>query len=135
MRRIYHPWTEWECYRAGMFDGETDLPANQAKLAYADFLRDIPRFRAAIQRVMNEWPKSCEHFLTNENINRVAWLGQAAMCMDTGLSRKHRGGFMLMDQQECRRANATAAEALTQWINARKNRTVHHRVEMSGLFG
>ena len=80
MKQVFHPWTEWECYGAGMFDGETDLSPEEAKIAYAVFLRDIPRFQAAMDRVVREWPKSCEHFLTNENTNRVAWLGQASMC-------------------------------------------------------
>jgi uncharacterized protein YgiB involved in biofilm formation len=135
MKQVFHPWTEWECYHAGMYDGKTALSMDEAKAAYATFLRDIPRFNAAMERVVNEWPKSCEHFLTNPNINRIAWLGQAAMCIDTGVSRKHRSGFMLMSQDECKAANMAAQDVLTKWTDARQDREVHQRVEAPGLFG
>jgi len=105
-----------------MYDGETSLSADEARTAYAGFLRDTPRFKASLRRVVDEWPKSCEHFLTNEKMNRVAWLGQAAMAMDTGVSRKHRAGFMLLNQEERATANATAQEALDDWTT---NRAVH----------
>lgn len=136
MRQVWHPWTDWECYPAGMFDGDTDMSPEEARMAYAAFLRDIPRFRSAMDRVMREWPKSCEHFLTNENTNRVAWLGQASMCIETGVSRKHRGGFMLMTQDECRVANDAAQQALNQWLKnyARKDRAVRERMEAPRLF-
>ena len=134
MIQVFHPWTEWECYAAGMYDGVTEMNTDEAKAAYAVFLRDIPRFAQAIDRVMMEWPKSCEHFLMNPNINRVAWLGQASMCIETGVSRKHRSGFMLMTQDECKLANATAQQALNEWENARKDSTVHQGMEGEGLF-
>lgn len=136
MRQIFHPWTEWECYRAGMFDGETTMSTEEAKKAYSEFLKDIPRFKRAMKRVMKEWPKSCEHFLTNKNTNRVAWLGQASMCIETGLSRKYRGGFMLMDQEHCRAANLTAQNALNEWIkeHERKDRPVREGMDGQRLF-
>lgn len=136
MKQTFHPWTEWECYSAGMFDGETDLSPEEAKAAYATFLRDIPRFMAAMDRVVHEWPKSCEHFLTNENINRVAWLGQSSMCIETGVSRKHRAGFMLMSHAECKAANDAATKILNQWLKnyAQKDRAVRERMEAPGLF-
>lgn len=117
MNRIWHPWTEWECYPAGLFDGKTELPPDEARAAYANFLRDTPRLQAALQRVLNEWPKSCEHFLSNEQSNRIAWLGQAAMCIETGINNTHRSGFKLMTDAEQRTANETAAAALRAWTN------------------
>lgn len=115
MRQIWHPWTAWECYPAGMYDGPCKLSPEDAMQAYANFLRDLPRFKAAMERVMNEWPISCEHFLTNPNINRVAWLGQASMCIETGVSRKYRGGFNTMEPDERDAANQAAQQALDQW--------------------
>lgn len=136
MKQIWYPWTEWECYAAGMYDGETAMSPDEAKAAYANFLRDIPRFQRAMKRVMKEWPKSCEHFLTNPNINRLAWLGQAAMCIETGVSRKHRAGFMLMTSEECGAANAAAQITLNEWVNEHegKNRAILERMAQARLF-
>ncbi len=136
MTQIWHPWTEWECYAAGMFDAETIISPEEARMAYASFLRDIPRFVSAMELVMRKWPKSCEHFLTNPNMNRVAWLGQAAMCIETGLSRRHRGGFMLLTNKERADANKAAQRALDKWLkeHAQKNRPVRERMAQPGIF-
>lgn len=37
-----------------------------------------------MNRVISEWPFSTEHNLTNETMNRVAWLGQASTCIYCG---------------------------------------------------
>lgn len=116
MKRIWHPWNSWECYWAGMFDGKTGLSPDEAKLEYAEFLRDTRRFRRALKQVLRQWPVSCEHFLSNESINRVAWLGQASMCIATGVNYTHRAGFKLLTEHEQRRANAIAEEALFVWL-------------------
>jgi hypothetical protein len=84
--------------------------------AYAVFLRDLPRFEAALQRVLREWPRSCEQFLTNEHINRIAWLGQASMCIDTRVPAKFRAGFQRLTAEEQRLANAMADTYLQKWL-------------------
>lgn len=119
MRQIWHPWTEWECYASGMYDGACDLGPVEGPKAYAEFLSDIPRFKRALDRVLIEWPISCEHFLSNEKINRIAWLGQAAMCMDSGIPRRHRAGFRLLSDEQQAAANRAAQEALSRWTNER----------------
>lgn len=134
MRQIWHPWTEWESYRAGFYDGRTALSPEAARAAYAEFLRDTPRFAAALARVLAEWPKSCEHFLSNEKINRIAWLGQAAMCIETGVPSIYRSGFALMSPEDRDRANATAAAALEAWSEAQDSK-LHQDVEGEGLPG
>lgn len=104
--------------------------------AYAAFLRDDRRFRRALQRVVTEWPISCEQFLLNESINRIAWLGQAAMCIETGVPRKYRAGFMQLSEAERTRANATAHETLNTWLrdHAHKDSTLPEDVGAPRLF-
>lgn len=135
MRQIWHPWTDWESYKAGFYDGKTALSQDQAKAAYADFLRSIPRFEAALERVLREWPMSCEHFLSNERINRVAWLGQAAMCIATGVPSIYRSGFGMLSTEERDAANEAARTALERWLNEREDSQVHQDVENEGIPG
>lgn len=118
MNRIYHTWDKWECYPAGFYDDKppNGMSARDAAQKYAEFLRDTPRFAAALQRVISEWPRSCEHYLSNENMNRIAWLGQAAACIATGIPSAFRGGFHLLSDQEQSAANETALVALNQWL-------------------
>lgn len=121
MKRIYHTWNEWECYPAGFYEssardkGYTDT---ECRTMYADFLRDIPRFREALEEVLHEWPNSCEHYLTNDRMNRIAWLGQASMCYATGIPSTYCNGFSLLTKEEQHRANLAAFEYLNRWLTA-----------------
>jgi len=98
------------------------MPADDAKHFYSIFLSDIEWFESAMCRVGEEWPLSCEHFLSNAATNRLAWLGQAAMCISTGVPAAFRGGFKLLSVDAQRTANQVAEKYLTEWLNARENK-------------
>lgn len=116
--RIYHPWTKWECYKAGFF--ETSAPegmdADEAQLHYCYFLKDLKKFGDAMARVFKEWPHSCEQFLTNPTMNRIAWLGQASMCITSGIPSTFRGGFKLLTPEEQDAANRLAEQYLNMYL-------------------
>ena len=118
MKRTYHTWDKWECYPAGMYEPKAPggMNAKEANLAYADFLRDIPMFEAALSKVTREWVRSCEHYLSNEKMNRIAWLGQASVCAALGIPRAYRGGFNMLTEQEQRTANEAALKWLNLWL-------------------
>lgn len=128
MRRIYHHWETWECVQAGMYS-ESSLDFDAATAAYAAFLSDIPRFQRAMQRVIAEWPISCEQFLTNDSINRIAWLGQSAMCIETGIPRCFRAGFKLLSRHQQDSANQAAADTLRLWIQGKRTRPYQLEIE------
>jgi hypothetical protein len=120
VNRIYHTWDRWECYPAGFYEDRAPggLSKEQAEVAYRDFLADDTAFRVALERVLAEWPRSCEHYLSNENMNRIAWLGQASACIALGLPAAFRGGFNRLSETQQDRANATALEYLNRWLVA-----------------
>ena len=120
MNRIFHTWDQWECYPAGFYEDHAPngLAKSDAETAYADFLRDTPRFAAALDRVLTEWPKSCDHYLSNASMNRIAWLGQASACIAEGLPSVFRGGFNRLSEEEQTQANLTALAALNRWLSA-----------------
>jgi len=119
MNRIYHPWWLWECYPAGFYDTKAKVEDEVARNMYKTFLQDLKAFGAGMDRVFAEWPHSCEQFLTNTSMNRIAWLGQSAMCITTGIPSCYRGGFKLLSQEEQDAADALAQEYLTKWENKR----------------
>jgi hypothetical protein len=126
VRRIYHTWEKWECYPAGFYENQAPdgMAAGAALKAYAVFLRDTPRFERALERVINEWKNSCEHYLSNENMNRIAWLGQASMCIETRIPACFRGGFNTLKPQEQATANAAALKWLNVWLERRGEPTL-----------
>lgn len=119
MIRIYHTWDEWECYPAGFYENrpkDKSMSDDDCRAMYRDFLRDTEAFKSALSRVLSEWPNSCEHYLSNENMNRIAWLGQASMCIDRGIPSHFRGGFNWLTREEQSAANLIALEALNRWL-------------------
>lgn len=119
--RFFHTWDEWECHKAGFyetkFEGKTE---DECKRLYAEFLGDDIRFREALQKVTSEWKNSCEHYLTNNSMNRIAWLGQASMCYATGIPSKYSAGFYLLSNEQQDKANRTALEYLNLWLEKYK---------------
>lgn len=120
MNRIYHTWDKWECYPAGFYEDHPPkgIDKNNCEGMYREFLADIQRFENALERVISEWENSCEHYLTNPNMNRIAWLGQAAMCIDTGVPSRFRGGYNLLSEDQREAADRKALEYLNKWLVA-----------------
>lgn len=118
MNRIYHTWDKWECYPAGFYD---DKPSNgmkkdEAEEFYREFLSDPDRFLKAGLKMIAEWKNSCEHYLTNEKMNRIAWIGQASVCFEAGIPCKYRGGFSLLTEGEQKMADRMALIILNKWL-------------------
>lgn len=115
--RVFHTFDKWECHKAGFYASKKDgMTSEECELAYADFLRNEKLFRESLSGVINNWKHSCEHYLTNKAMNRIAWLGQASMCYATGVPSKFCGGFNLLSEQEQNKADSIALEYLNQWL-------------------
>jgi hypothetical protein len=85
---------------------------------YQSFLTSDEAFSQALEHVITEWKHSCEHYLTNSAMNRIAWLGQAAACCAMGIPSSFRGGFNLLTEAQADRANEIALEYLNKWLTA-----------------
>ena len=117
--RIFHTFDKWECHKAGFYATTKDgMSKAECEEAMRDFLADLPRFRAALEYVMANWRHSCEHYLTNGAMNRIAWLGQAATCHALGIPAVYRGGFYLLTERQQQAANSLALEFLNKWLAA-----------------
>lgn len=116
-KRIYHTWDKWECYPAGFYEGQlTGKTDEECREMYRAFLSDLTRFGIALNRVLSEWANSCEHYLTNESMNRIAWLGQASACIDIGIPSKYRSGYFLLTDEQQKQADLLALEYLNRWL-------------------
>jgi ParB-like chromosome segregation protein Spo0J len=120
--RIFHTFDKWECQKAGFY--ESSVPGKskeQCETEYFELLSNEKEFRAALDGVITKWKYSCEHYLTNKAMNRVAWLGQAALCYSRGIPSSFRGGFHLLTKEQQDKANEIAHEYLNKWFRS-KNR-------------
>lgn len=115
--RVFHTYDKWECHKAGFYASNVDgMSAAECQEAYRNFLADSDKFRNAANKVITEWVNSCEHYLTNHAMNRIAWIGQAAMCYETGVPSKFCGGFNLLTQEQQEEANEVALDVLNDWL-------------------
>jgi hypothetical protein len=117
--RVFHTYEKWECYKAGFYDtSKSGMTKDECQEAYRDFLSNTERFSAGLEGVTTEWKHSCEHYLTNTAMNRIAWLGQAAACYSIGIPSEFRGGFNLLTNLEQNVANELALRYLNNWLLA-----------------
>ena len=122
--RIFHTYENWECYKAGFYaTTHPSLKESECKELYRDFLSDTPWFADSLQHVITEWKNSCQHYLTNASMNRIAWLGQAAACYSIQMPSTFRGGFSLLSEDKQKEANEVALTYLNKWLEA-NNRPV-----------
>lgn len=118
--RILHTWDKWECYRHGFYaermpGGKTQEDGEEV---YRSFLADLGAFEAALETVTAQWKHSCEHYLTNDRMNRIAWLGQASLAQAKGIPSMCRGGFRRLSEAEQYAANMLALSYLNRWLRA-----------------
>lgn len=121
--RIFHTYDKWECYKAGFYATTKEgMTEEECEKEYRELLTNEKEFRAALQHVITEWKNSCEHYLTNKSMNRVAWLGQASLCYSRGIPSAYRGGFNTLTPEQQDKANTIALEYLNKWMeeNGRK---------------
>ena len=119
--RVFHEWQSWECYPAGFYSDKPPkgMTVEECETAYRDFLADLTRFDEAMKRLPVEWPISCEHYLTNDRMNRIAWLGQASMCIATGIPSRFCGGYNMLTDEQKSAADLKALENLNEWLEKR----------------
>lgn len=117
--RVFHTYDKWECYKSGFYNTTKDgMNKEQCQEAYRDFLSDTDKFAKTLQCVITEWKHSCEHYLSNNAMNRIAWLGQASACYALGIPAVFRGGYQLLTEEEQNEANETALIYLNKWLKA-----------------
>lgn len=115
--RIFHTFEKWECYKSGFYATKKDgMTKDECESAYATFLSDTKLFEKVLSKVIKEWKNSCEHYLTNKAMNRIAWLGQACLAYQYQIPSKFCGGFSLLSEDEQNEANESALKYLNIWL-------------------
>lgn len=51
-------------------------------------------------------------------MNRIAWLGQASLCIMLGIPSRYRGGYQQLTDEQKVAGDAAALEALNRWLVA-----------------
>ena len=116
--RIFHTYDKWECHKAGFYKSVKEGMTNEeCQNEFKRILSDQKLFAEILEKVIVEWKYSCEHYLTNKAMNRIAWLGQAAVCYQSGIPSKYANAWFDMDEKTRSEADATALIYLNKWLS------------------
>lgn len=119
--RVFHTFDKWECVKAGFYATSKDgWTKDECEQAYYSLLSDPVAFEEAARRVTTEWPMSCEHYLTNAAMNRLAWIGQASVCLVYGVPSQFSSGWSRLSLQQQDAANKIALKVLNEWLSSRQ---------------
>lgn len=117
-RRFWCAYTDLEEYHAGMWKTVHGEEPQLRMIAKAvSVLGFEARFAAALSCVLERWPVSCLAEFTSPG-NHLAWLGQAACCIDAGVPESlTRRAWWKLTEDEREKANAVARSAVSEWRN------------------
>lgn len=120
MERIFHTWDKWECYPAGFYETQPPgkITKEEAENMYKNLLSNEGEFAEVLSKIIVEWKHSCEHYLTNEKMNRIAWMGQAALAYRHNIPSCCRGGYHRLSEDQQKKADEIALEYINKWMSA-----------------
>jgi hypothetical protein len=114
--RIYHPYWLWEDYKAGFYEN----CSGEQKQVYIEKI--IEMFNSekltleSMFSVVDNWKYSCEHNLTNNSMNGIAYIGQGACCIYCGApSTITMECWSKLTKEVQERANKNALQAIERW--------------------
>ena len=116
--RIFHTWDKWECYLCGFYDSLLkDKSHEECEQIFIDILSNKEKFSSALDGLINNWKNSCEHYLSNKSMNRIAWLGQAAVCFYSGVPSRYSSAWSKISEENRNKADEIALIYLNKWLS------------------
>jgi hypothetical protein len=117
IKRFYFPYTEWECFNAGMYDTRLKFLDEQQVIQECVDMLSCPNYlQESMLFVTHHWVKSAHQHLSNTARNRQAYLGQTASCWAHGAPEfitKRAWNELTPEQQ--RAANDVADYVIADW--------------------
>ncbi len=114
--RVFHPYTEWEDWKAGVWSTVPPSKKHTLLKKAINFTGNSAIYGSFMNRVIVEWPTTCEHHLSDRGSNRKAWIGHAACCLAIQCPEditRAAWGYLNQEQQDA--ANLEAEKAIAIW--------------------
>lgn len=116
IQKRWHHYLKWEDYQNGMYrtlSGQEKQDSLEKAIA---FTGDAELYGNHMLNVVDKWPVSCEQNLTDQGMNRRAWIGHAACCLAIGCPEditREAWSHLTIEQQD--EANTKADFAIELW--------------------
>jgi hypothetical protein len=122
MTQIFIHYEKWEDFHSGMW---RKLPKNEEesfRIIAIKFTGNHILYGAAMIRVVNEWPYTCLHNLSNTSINRKAFIGHAACSLQINCPEYIvRQAWWKLTEEQRIMADEQAEIAINLWEQRRKS--------------
>lgn len=122
IKRIYHPYWLWEDYKHGFYD---NVSGEQKKIMInkvIEMFNDEKKTKEMMFFIVDNWQYSCEHNLTNESLNKIAYIGQAACCIFYKIPCTiTMESWSKLTEEVKRRSDKIALQAIKRWNNKNKH--------------
>jgi hypothetical protein len=114
--RIYHPYWLWEDYKLGFYDNISGEQKKQMISKVLEMFNSKSKTKEMMFYVVDNWKYSCEHNLTNESLNKIAYIGQAACCVYSNIPNSvTMEAWSLLSDEVKSRSNKIALSAIKRW--------------------
>ena len=81
-----------------------------------DLFKESDSFLLSCREVLRKWPNSAMQNLSAKACNRVAWMGQAAQCINHGaVEYETRAAWRLLDDEDREICNDIAKKVIEEW--------------------
>lgn len=84
IKRIYYPCNLWEDLKNGQYKTSTHENEIVLEDLCVDLLSNTEKLYHSMRGVISDWFYAMRENISNKEINRQAWLGQAACCYQFG---------------------------------------------------
>lgn len=114
--RIYHQYYNWEDFKSGMWRKVSPQDELSMLGEAIEFTGDHVKYGQAMLRVINEWPVTCEHNLTNPSLNKKAFIGHCAVSLELNIPEYiTRMAWKYLSDKQRDLANQQAENAINEW--------------------
>ncbi len=118
MRKIkqkFHHFSKWEDFKGGLYKTNVERYGDKVQMS-ADLLSNQDEFFDVAIEMFSKWVYSTEQNLTDNMINKKAWIGQASCCFNHQAPdyATIEAWWSLSDEIKVE-ANNTAKKALKKW--------------------
>lgn len=118
MNQVYENYSLWEDYLNGMYNTENIKEKDKKVINAINLLSNDELFTEVMNELIKEWPIATAVNLTNNSINKKAWLGAAA-CMYFYETNEFltRIAWNLLDKEIQDKANVAAEKIINDYLN------------------
>ena len=117
MKRIYHHYNIWECFKNKMYLTK-DLNESENIKKVIDFFTDENLFLDVGNELIEIWKFTLQHHLTDESINKIAYIGQIACNYKYNIPEiTTKKAWYLLDEKIQLKSNNNAKLILKKYLN------------------